>query len=74
MQQGHPRLSIMRVRELTVDDNVAYRSLSAGAFGGGFEAVESRPFSAGETAIGIGSEQLPGGCPGCGRGRRPHPP
>ena len=64
MQQGHPRLSIMRVRELTVDDNVAYRSLSAGAFGGGFEAVESRPFSAGETAIGIGSEQLPGGAPG----------
>lgn len=54
----------MHIRDLTADDNVSYRALSAGAFGGRFDETGTRPFSPGETVIGIGSEELPGGVPG----------
>ncbi|WP_193106847.1 enhanced intracellular survival protein Eis [Brachybacterium sp. FME24] len=57
----------MRVRELTSDDYVAYRTMTSGAFGGSFpeaQEKESRPFADGEIPLGIDSSQLPGGVDG----------
>ncbi|MFC7458121.1 enhanced intracellular survival protein Eis [Brachybacterium sp. GCM10030267] len=54
----------MRLRDLTADDYVAYRTMTAGAFSGRFTDIEPQPFDPGETAIGIDSEELPGGVQG----------
>ncbi|APX32089.1 GNAT family N-acetyltransferase [Brachybacterium sp. P6-10-X1] len=54
----------MRVRDLTADDYVPYRAMTADAFGGVFEDTGPRPFDPGQTAIGIDSLDLPGGVEG----------
>ncbi|MBP2384149.1 GNAT family N-acetyltransferase [Brachybacterium sacelli] len=54
----------MRVRDLTPDDYVPYRSLTADAFGGTWEDTGPRPFDPGQTAVGIDSAGLPGGVDG----------
>lgn len=54
----------MAVRDLTTADSVSYRAMSAGAFGGPPPTPEPRPFSPGQTAIGIDSAGLPGGVDG----------
>lgn len=51
----------MRVRDLTADDYVPYRTMTSGAFGGVMEDTGPRPFSPGQTTIGIDSTDLPGG-------------
>lgn len=57
----------MPVRELSAEDALAYRQLSAGAFGGVVDPddpTSSAPLGAGQTAIGIDSAGLPGGADG----------
>jgi predicted acetyltransferase len=54
----------MPVRELSAQDALAYRLLTAGAFGGVVDVSDptaSAPLSPGQTAIGIDSSSLPGG-------------
>lgn len=57
----------MPVRELSAEDALAYRQLSAGAFGGVVDPddpTSSAPLGAGQTAVGIDSAGLPGGADG----------
>lgn len=57
----------MPVRELSAEDALPYRRLSAGAFGGVVDPADpssSAPFGDGQTAIGIDSAGLPGGAEG----------
>ncbi|MBP2407662.1 GNAT family N-acetyltransferase [Brachybacterium fresconis] len=54
----------MRMRDLTADDYVPYRTMTSGAFGGVMEDTGPRPFDPGQTPIGIDSTELPGGVEG----------
>lgn len=57
----------MPVRDLTADDFRAYKTMTAGAFGGAFDPSSPeapQDFSPAETAIGIDSSTLPGGVDG----------
>ncbi|HEX7351945.1 GNAT family N-acetyltransferase [Brachybacterium sp.] len=54
----------MRVRDLTAEDLVGYRTMTSGAFGGSFDPSSpevAKGFAAGETALGIDASTLPGG-------------
>ena len=54
----------MPVRDLTAEDFLSYRTLSSGAFGGAVDpssAETPRPFSPGQTVLGIDASTLPGG-------------
>jgi len=54
----------MRVRDLTAEDLVGYRTMTSGAFGGSFDPSSPEAatgFSPGETALGIDASALPGG-------------
>jgi predicted acetyltransferase len=68
MQQPRaPRLFRMPVRELSAEDALAYRQLTAGAFGGAVDPSDpasAAPFGTGRTVLGIGSAELPGGADG----------
>src|SRR5699024_955097 len=62
-----PRLLPMPVRDLTTEDFLAYKTVSAGAFSGFFDpSAPGAPqgFSPAETALGIDAATLPGGLEG----------
>lgn len=54
----------LRARDLGQDDFLAYRALTTDAFGGRETETENRPFTPGQSVIGIDSSALPGGADG----------
>lgn len=54
----------LRARDLGQADFLAYRALTLNAFGGRETETENRPFTPGQSVIGIDSSSLPGGIDG----------
>ena len=54
----------LRARDLGQADFLAYRALTLNAFGGRETETENRPFTPGQSVIGIDSSSLPGGIEG----------
>lgn len=54
----------LRARDLGQEDFLAYRALTIDAFGGRETETENRPFTPGQSVIGVDSSALPGGADG----------